>query len=87
MHLRCAAIVLGGFLALGVSGAEPVATLEDPEERAALPEFKTIPAARPDELTPAIEISAAPFSRWTRSQGDNGARRYSALQQITRDNV
>src|SRR5687767_6598309 len=61
--------------------------LDDLKARAALPEFKTIPAARPDELTPAVEIDAAPFKRWSRSQGDNGARRYSALTQITRDNV
>jgi quinoprotein glucose dehydrogenase len=27
------------------------------------------------------------FARWTRSHGDNGARRYSALRQINRENV
>jgi quinoprotein glucose dehydrogenase len=69
-------------------GAAAVAsTLEDPAARAALPEFKTIPAATADELTPAAEINPDEFGRWTRSQGDNGARRYSALKQITRDNV
>lgn len=52
-----------------------------------MPEFKTIPAATPRELTPAIAIDLAPFNRWTRSQGDNGARRYSALKQITRANI
>ena len=61
--------------------------LEDPRERAALPEFRVIPAATPEELTPAAAISQEPFARWTRSQGDNGARRYSALKQITRANV
>lgn len=60
---------------------------ENPQERAALPEFKIIPAANPKDLAPALPIDAAPFSRWTRSQGDNGARRYSALTQITRENV
>ena len=48
---------------------------------------RSIPAARPDELTPAASISHEPFARWTRSQGDNGARRYSTLKQITKENV
>jgi len=60
---------------------------EDPAARAALPEFKTIPAATPAELTPAAEVDTAALARWTRSQGDNGARRYSALKQITKENV
>src|SRR4051812_20471459 len=64
-----------------------VGPLDDPVERAALPEWKVIPAAKPNELTPAAEIPLAPFARWTRSQGDNGARRYSTLQQITKENV
>jgi glucose dehydrogenase len=64
-----------------------VGKLEDPKARAALPEFKIIPAATTDELTPAAEIDAKQFARWTRSQGDAGARRYSALKQITRENV
>jgi quinoprotein glucose dehydrogenase len=63
------------------------AGLEDPAARAALPEFKFIPAAKPGELTPAATIDPEPFTRWTRSQGENGARRYSSLRQITRDNV
>ncbi|MSU47577.1 MAG: c-type cytochrome [Opitutus sp.] len=80
----------GGLLiALAAAGTAAAATptLEDPAARAALPEFKTIPAAKPEELTPAAPIPLEPFSRWTRSQGDNGARRYSTLTQITRDNV
>lgn len=65
------------------------AQVEDAAARARLPEFQTIPAATAAELTPTADPAAtAPiFSRWTRSQGDNGARRYSALKQITRDNV
>lgn len=62
-------------------------TLEDPEARARLPEFKTIPAATPDELTPAKEVDPASFTTWTRSLGDNGARRYSSLRQINRENI
>lgn len=71
------------------AAAAAPAKLEDPAARAALPEFKTIPAAKTADLTPALDpVGSAPlFSRWTRSQGDNGARRYSALNQITRDNV
>jgi quinoprotein glucose dehydrogenase len=64
------------------------AQTEDAAARAQLPEFRTIPAATPDELTPtAGQAAAATFTAWTRSQGDNGARRYSALRQITRENV
>ncbi len=63
------------------------APLEDPVARAALPEYKYIPAAQPGELTPAAPLDQKVFSGWTRSQGDNGARRYSTLAQINRQNV
>lgn len=62
-------------------------SLDDPKARAALPEYYTIPAAKPAELTPAAEVPLEPFARWTRSQGDNGARRYSSLKQINKTNV
>jgi glucose dehydrogenase len=83
------AIALGAILAVGAARAGHAATdtMEDPAARAVLPEFQVIPAAKPGELTPAEAISMEPFGRWTRSQGDNGARRYSTLKQITRDNV
>jgi quinoprotein glucose dehydrogenase len=81
LRLLTAAVTLAGLL----RAAEP--TVEDPKARAALPEFQTIPAARPDELTPAEPIDLRPFSKWTRSQGDEGARRYSTLAQINRGNV
>lgn len=71
--------------AAGVMAAVP--TIEDAAARAALPEFKMIPAATAAELTPAVPVPMEPFGRWARSQGDNGARRYSTLRQITRDNV
>ncbi len=51
------------------------------------PEYITIPAAAPDELTPATPVDGRKFRTWTRSQGDMGSRRYSALRQITQDNV
>lgn len=63
------------------------ATVEDPQARAALPEFRYIPAAPPAELTREGVLSSETFSGWSRSQGDNGSRRYSSLRQITRDNV
>lgn len=72
-------------LASRVAGAS--ATREDADARAALPEFKSIPAAESHELTPAAKVNVEQFGRWTRSQGDNGARRYSSLNQITRENV
>ena len=74
------------LLAIGTARAA-VPTLEDPVARAALPEYRTIPAAKTEELSPAAEVNADHFGRWTRSQGDNGARRYSALRQVTKENV
>lgn len=81
-HLFAVAATAGSLIA-----ASPHAFIEDAAARAALPEFKIIPAPGTPELTPAASIDPAPFGRWTRSQGDNGARRYSALSQITRENV
>ena len=49
--------------------------------------MKIIPAAETRELAPAAKVNPEAFSRWARSQGDNGARRYSALKEITRENV
>ena len=86
-RILSATVVYLALVALDVSAAGAGATLEDPKARAALPEFKVIPAARPEELTPAAEVDPQQFGRWTRSQGDNGSRRYSALKQINRDNV
>lgn len=62
--------------------------VEDAEARARLPEFKTIPAAPLEELTPA----SRPFDRaehldWERSHGDAASIRYSAHDQINRGNV
>jgi len=62
--------------------------VEDPNERAKLPLYQTIPAARPEELTPANGYPRPEtFLTWHRSHGDNGGRRYSALDQINRQNV
>ncbi len=74
--------------ALLSSTADPWA-VEDAKERAALPEFTEIPAAAPEELTPASSACPAPASltNWHRSFGDAAASRFSALNQINRDNV
>lgn len=62
--------------------------VEDKATRESLPLYKTIPAAKPEELTPANGLPAREaFLKWERSHGDNGARRYSALAQINRTNV
>ena len=73
---------------LMVSGAAGGAwAQDDPRARAALPEFQFIPAATAAELTPALDVRADIFRGWSRSHGDNGSRRYSALRQINRENV
>src|SRR5260370_38812450 len=57
--------------------------IEDAKERGKLPLYKIIPAARPEELTPANGYpKPATFLTWHRSHGDNGGMRYSALDQI-----
>ncbi len=61
--------------------------LEDPQLRAALPEYQVIAAATASELTPANPIDYASFANWTRSQGDSGSRRYSTHKQINKTNV
>ena len=62
--------------------------VENAAERAALAEFKTIPAALPSELTPANGFpKRETFRTWHRSHGDNSGARYSALAQVTRQNV
>lgn len=65
-----------------------LAQVEDAGARAGLPLWQVIPAARPDELTPARDpLSHETFRTWTVSHGDAGSRRYSALDQINRSNV
>ena len=62
--------------------------VEDPKEREKLPLYKIIPAAKPEELTPANGYpKPETFQTWHRSHGDNGGMRYSALDQINRTNV
>ncbi|MFA6547040.1 MAG: LamG-like jellyroll fold domain-containing protein, partial [Limisphaerales bacterium] len=62
--------------------------IEDAAARAALPEFRTIPAASPHELTPHNGWPASESYRsWTRSHGGDANERFSALTQINRGNV
>ncbi len=62
--------------------------VEDAAARAKLPLYQTIPAAKPEELTPANGFpKREAFLTWQRSHGDNGSDRYSALDQINRQNV
>jgi quinoprotein glucose dehydrogenase len=56
--------------------------------RERLPLYQVIPAAKPEELTPANGCpKRETFLTWHRSHGDNGGTRYSALDQINRQNV
>src|SRR5438093_8333437 len=62
--------------------------VEDEAERERLPLYQIIPAAKPEELTPANGFpKRETFLTWHRSHGDNGGTRYSALDQINRQNV
>jgi quinoprotein glucose dehydrogenase len=62
--------------------------VEDAAEREKLPLYQTIPAARPEELTVANGCpSRETYRNWNRSHGDNGGTRFSALDQINRQNV
>jgi quinoprotein glucose dehydrogenase len=71
-----------------VSTNENYWAVEDAEARKKLPLFLTIPAAKPEELTPANGYpKRKTFLSWHRSHGDNGGMRFSALDQINRQNV
>jgi quinoprotein glucose dehydrogenase len=62
--------------------------VEDAQTRAQLPEYYTIPAAKPEELTesngwPALES----YGTWHRSHGGSTSNRFSTLRQINTENV
>jgi len=66
----------------------PYWTVEDAAAREKLPLYQTIPAAKPDELTAANGLPKRDVYRtWHRSHGDEGGTRFSALDQINRQNV
>ncbi len=71
-----------------VSNNQDYWAVEDAAARAKLPLYRTIPAAKPEELTPANGYpKRKTFLTWQRSQGDNSGARFSALDQINRQNV
>lgn len=74
------------LLLLAASSGLSAGTPESARERNRLPLYKTIPAAKYSELTTAAKDTAT-YRTWSRSQGDSGNSRYSALSQINRDNV
>lgn len=88
-----ASLALDLFVVAGAPlSAAPAATdywaVEDPKEREKLPLYQTIPAATPAELTPANGFpKRETYRTWHRSHGDNGGTRFSALDQINRQNV
>ena len=62
--------------------------VEDASAREQLPLYRILPAATTAELTPADGYpKGKTFRTWHRSHGDNGGMRYSALNQINRQNV
>jgi len=66
----------------------PYWKIEDAKAREKLPLYQTIPAAKPEELTPANGLPRRDrYRTWQRSHGDNGGTRFSALDQINRANV
>ena len=80
------------FLAVSISWAQSESvdywSIEDAEARKQLPEYKTIPAATVDELTPSKGLPfREDYRNWPRSHGDAYSSRYSALTQINRSNV
>jgi quinoprotein glucose dehydrogenase len=82
-----ALVLFGGQRGHGEPAEAAPAAIEDAAERSRLPEFQVIPAAPESELTPALPVAPDTFTAWTRSQGDSGSRRFSALQEVNRANV
>lgn len=72
----------------GLARLRSVLSREPAASATALPEFRIIPAARPEELTPAVATyDPGMFRAWTRSHGDAAGTRFSSLDQIHRANV
>ncbi|MDB6023202.1 MAG: Quinoprotein glucose dehydrogenase, partial [Pedosphaera sp.] len=73
---------------LDKAGTPDYWAVEDAAAREKLPLYLTIAAAKPEELTPANGFpKRETYLSWHRSHGDNGGTRYSALEQINRQNV
>ncbi|MSU49318.1 MAG: c-type cytochrome [Opitutus sp.] len=75
---------------IGVAAAQPkeLLPIEDPQQRASLPEYTEISAAKPEELTPANGWPAMEsYATWHRSLGGPTSNRFSTLDQINPRNV
>jgi quinoprotein glucose dehydrogenase len=71
-----------------ISSNEDYWVPEDPLVRFKLPLYKTIPAAKLNELTPANGYPQEDsYINWHRSHGDLGSSRFSLLDQINKSNV
>jgi quinoprotein glucose dehydrogenase len=71
-----------------MGAGDPAETVESAAERAQLPLYKIIPAATDAQLTPAAPAASGSTHReWFRSNADLANSRYSALNQINRENV
>jgi len=83
-----ASLALVPLIGLNAAEKPDYWAVEDAAARAKLPEFKVIPAAKQNELTPANGFpKEETFRNWSRSHGDNGSARFSALTQINKGNV
>lgn len=89
--LAAGTLLTGVTLAAASQGSLPPEEywkVEDPAERARLPLYQTIPAAKPAELTAAGDGSdLVNGANWTRSHGGNAGTRFSGLSQVTPANV
>jgi quinoprotein glucose dehydrogenase len=83
MSSVCRALVVAGVIAFGTVWS----AAEESPARSTLPEYQVIPAANPDELTPALAGDAATHRTWARSNADDANTRFSALSQINRNTV
>jgi quinoprotein glucose dehydrogenase len=97
-YLAAQVLIISGRAAMAENGGQATGAaplprskywaIEDPKERGKLPLYTTIPAALPHELTPANGFpKRETYLGWTRSHGDNGGTRFSAHDQINRQNV
>src|ERR1044072_8262103 len=86
-YLSCCGCVAVLGLYAGSTSAGGLPAVENAAERAALPLYRTIPAARSFELTPALLFESAAQEGWARSNADAANTRYSALSEINRSNI
>ncbi len=77
-----------GYTVPHLLSAAELLPVEDAKAREALPEYYTIPAAKPEELTDANGWpSMESYGTWHRSHGGPTSNRFSTLKQINTENV